>query len=284
MRFVFVADFFVNQILGGGEINNEELISILRQQGHEVKTINSHLVSLSFLQEYDSYNFIVSNFINLSEESKAALLDKKYIIYEHDHKYLRTRNPASYKDFLAPKEEIVNFKFYESAKAIFCQSDFHKGIVEKNLNLKNVISVGGNLWSLESLELMENLSRNRKDDACSILKSNIEHKNTIGALRFCQIKNLGYELIEDSNYHNFLKKLGSNEKFVFLPQTPETLSRVVVEARMMGATVITNNLVGATKEHWFALKGPELIKIIKNKRKEIPQKVIEFFSENTSNS
>ena len=46
---------------------------------------------------------------------------------------------------------------------------------------------------------------------------------------------------------------------MFFPKTPETLSRVIVESRMMGMSVITNNLVGATKEDWYALKGEELI-------------------------
>ena len=113
------------------------------------------------------------------------------------------------------------------------------------------------------------------------MKSNIGHKNTYEAIKFCQAKNLDYELIEDKNYHNFLRKLGSNEKFVFFPKTPETLSRVVVEARMMGCSTITNNLIGATKETWFESKGPELIEIIRKKREEIPQVVVEAFRENT---
>ena len=35
-----------------------------------------------------------------------------YVIYEHDHKYLDTRNPAVYKNFIAPKESIVNLSEY----------------------------------------------------------------------------------------------------------------------------------------------------------------------------
>jgi purine nucleoside phosphorylase len=74
----------------------------------------------------------------------------------------------------------------------------------------------------------------------------------------------------------FLLRLGESEKFVFLPKTPETLSRIAVEARMMGLSVITNNMVGATKEDWFSLKGEELIEVIKNKRIEIPNIVTEL--------
>ena len=63
MKFVFVADFFADQVLGGGEINNEELINILKKEGHEVDAVNSPLVTLKFLDEYRDYNFIIANFI-----------------------------------------------------------------------------------------------------------------------------------------------------------------------------------------------------------------------------
>jgi purine nucleoside phosphorylase len=81
------------------------------------------------------------------------------------------------------------------------------------------------------------------------------------------------DLIPSLAYKDFLTRLGKSKKFVFLPKTPETLSRIVVEARMMGLSVITNNLVGATKEEWFSLKGIELINIMTEKRKQIPDLV-----------
>ena len=62
---------------------------------------------------------------------------------------------------------------------------------------------------------------------------------------------------------------------IFFPKTPETLSRIVVEARMMGMSVVTNNLVGVTKEDWFSLKGAELIEVMKEKRESITSTVLE---------
>ena len=34
-KFVFIADFFADEIPGGGEMNNDELCSILASYGHE---------------------------------------------------------------------------------------------------------------------------------------------------------------------------------------------------------------------------------------------------------
>ena len=59
--------------------------------------------------------------------------------------------------------------------------------------------------------------------------------------------------------------MAKNKKFVFLPKTPETLSTVVVEARMLECKLSTNNLNGCTYEPWFTqYKGSELIDYVEN--------------------
>ena len=267
---VFIADWFVEQVAGGGEINNDEFIKILTSQGYEVHKIQSHLVNEETISQFNNSVFIVANFINLSQGAKRALQDKSYVIYEHDHKYLKTRNPAAYPDFSAPIEQIINKDFYKSANAVLCQSSFHRDIVKKNLKIDNIVSLGGNLWSTEDLALLRDLSSRKKKNSHSIMESSIPHKNTIDSIRYCKAKNLDYELIPSLPYKQFLKRLGGNKALVFFPKTPETLSRIVVEARMMDMRVITNKLVGASREDWFKLRGEELIEVMEAKRQQIP--------------
>ena len=276
-KTVFIADFFADEIPGGGELNNKEFIDIIRSSGFAVEKIKSERVTTSVIQANRDCNFIVANFIGLREDVKESLYDKKYVIYEHDHKYLRARNPALYKDFKAPADEIINYDFYKNALSVICQSSFHKGIVEKNLNLQNVCSVGGNLWSTETIDFLEELSHVHRANKCSIMNSNIPHKNTIDAIRYCKVKNLDFELIPSLPYHDFLRALTKNDTFVFFPKTPETLSRVVVEARMVGMKVITNSQVGATQEEWFQLKGEPLIRLMRAKRQQIPSLIMKKF-------
>ena len=281
MNIGFIADYFSDEVPGGGELNNEELIGILSKENNVLKIKSLDCGDEAFehfaTAEYD--HFIVSNFISLSEKSKLKLQENyKYIIYEHDHKYILNRNPGQYNDYLAPKDQIVNFDFYKNATAVVCQSTFHKEIVEKNLGLKNIVSVGGNLWSEETLELLESMSTKEKSLRFSIMHSPILHKNTTDAIRFCEVKNLSYELIPPLPYTDFLRRLGTNTGLVFFPKTPETLSRIVCEARMMGMKTITNKRLGAAQEDWFKFKGTELINIMREKRKEIPLTVMELLS------
>ena len=221
--------------------------------------------------------YVISNFINLNENVKNKLAEYKYIIYEHDHKYIKNRNPASFVDFKAPNAMLVNIDFYKNAKAVLCQSEFHLNIVHKNTRLDNLINLSGNVWSTESLEFMRNISSIEKQNRTSILKSNIGHKNTSGAINYCISKNEQYDLISDKDYYSFLSKMGKNRKFVFFPKTPETRSRICVEARMMNMSVAVNSLIRASKEKWYALKGEELINHMIQKRDNIVDTIIGLF-------
>tara|TARA_R110002020_G_scaffold240144_1_gene452806 strand:+ start:216 stop:1061 length:846 start_codon:yes stop_codon:yes gene_type:complete len=269
-KAIFIADFFAHEVAGGGELNNKILIETLNKKDYSVKTVNSHLVTKNFIQENKSSKYIIGNFINLPLDCREYLQSHcDYVIYEHDHKYLTSRNPAEYDDYLAPKEAIINFEFYEKANTVFCQSNFHSNIVRKNLQLDNIVNLGGNLWSDEALEYMRRLSFKEKKPVCSIMNSNIKHKNTVGAIKYCRAKSLEFELIEYCSPNEFLNRLSENDKLVFFPLTPETLSRIIIEARMMGMKVVTNGRVGATSEKWFKLKGEELISFMMEKREEI---------------
>jgi hypothetical protein len=282
MKFIFVADVFIEDgILGGGELNNHIFCEILHQQGHTIRRIHSHELTLEVIEENKrEYDFVIANFLNIKPDVISAIRKlTRYVIYEHDHKYLRTRNPALYEDFLAPVDQLVYHDFYSSALAVLCQSSMHKDIVEKNLKLNNIHNLSGNLWSNDILDFIEKLSKNKKSTKCSIMESTIEHKNTSGAVKYCILKEKEYDLISPSDYKKFLDKLSQNQSLVFFPKTPETLSRIIIEARMLGCKILTNDLIGAIGEEWFELKGKELIDKMRQKRNEIPDFVLSFFEE-----
>lgn len=276
MRILYISDFLPHEILGGGELNDKELCNILSKD-HDIELKRCREV---ISEDVLNRSVIVSNFITLSEKIKSLLVkERNYVIYEHDHKYLRNRNPAVYENYLAPQHDLINVDFYKNAKAIFCQSSFHKNIIDTNLKTTNVINNSGNLWSLNSLNYMLEMYNKKKDDCFSILDSNISHKNTSETIFYCKKKNLNFDLVSSSDYFDFLNKLSNNQKFIFLPKTPETLSRVVVESRMMGMKVFTNKNVGASYEPWFDMKGKDLIDFITQKRDSIPKSVIQYMSD-----
>lgn len=276
MKVIYISDFFSNEILGGCELNDAELINMLENNQINVVKKKSGEITKQFLDENNDF-YIVSNFSNIPQEYLLLFNEKRYVIYEHDHKYLKNRNPGKCKNFVCHQDQIINYNFYKNAINIFCQSKFHKNIIYDNLKLPNIESVSGNLWSIKELEVIKNNSSLNKKELCSIMLSENIYKNTEGSINFCKNNNINYELIQSTNYYEFLYKLGSNKKFCFIPKLPETLSRVAVEAKMMNVNVITNKLVGAVYEDWFEYNGEKLVNHMFHKREEIYEKIIKTF-------
>jgi hypothetical protein len=274
---IFVADWFSDEVNGGGELNNDEFISLVRESGTNIQKIKSNNLTKNIVDQTKDFHYIFGNFLNVPLDSMSKILDTniKYSIYEHDHKYLKKRDPSGYPDYVAPKDDLCNLEFYNNAVAIFCQSKLHSDTVRKNLNLNTVHNLSGNLWSTKTLDLLLAISKNKKNNKVCIWNSQNPIKNTNKAVAYCKIKNAPYELVGNLPYESFLQEMGKNETFMFFPETMETLCRVVVEARMMNMRTITNGVLGATSEEWFSLKGKELIDVMRAKRSAIPKFILE---------
>jgi hypothetical protein len=182
---------------------------------------------------------------------------------------------------LAPEDQIINRDFYSKAKVVICQSKLHMQVVEKNLKTGNVISVSGNLWSEDLLGHLEKITipQDQKEDVCSVMYSNIPNKNLEGCIMYCKVKGLKVDKIMPCEHQEFLTRLNKNKSLVFFPKTLETLSRIVVEARMLDCKVVTNSKIGATSEGWFKLKGQPLIDKMREKRIQIPAIVMKYLGE-----
>ena len=171
-----------------------------------------------------------------------------YCIMEHDHKYLKTRDPSVFKDFKAPSSEIINRVFYANAKAIFAQSKLHKEVIEKNLEISNVVNLGMNLWTDEQLAIIESNINNKKKNDFAIVNSKNPTKNTQACVSYCVEKNLDYTLIGSPTYADFIEQLSLHEKYLYFPKVLETFNRVIVEARMLNCKVSTTANNGCLSE------------------------------------
>ena len=147
MDIIFIADYFADELLGGGELNNDYLCDLLEEKGHSISKIKSREVSAEYIKQNGSKHFIVANFVELPFDSYKELQKCKYIIYEHDHKYAKNRNPGFYQNYIVPESELINVDFYRAATAVFCQSKLHSEILHKNTHLDNIKNLAGPIWS-----------------------------------------------------------------------------------------------------------------------------------------
>jgi glycosyltransferase involved in cell wall biosynthesis len=276
MNILFIADFFLRDgIKGGAELVDDELTSLLSVD-HEIAMINSHTVDADVLKTEKYDVVLISNFINLHADCIKYLIENKtYFIFEHDHKYLKSRNPATYPNFEAPPDQIANQEFYKKAKAVFCQTKLHVELLSKNLLLSNLVNLSGSLWSETEFDILERNLVTEKTHETSVVLSSNPIKNTKLAVQFCESKDIAYSLVPPSDFETFISNLASGNSLVFFPATCESCCRLLVEARMVGCSVLTNDMAGAASEEWFKLSGKELIDEMRKNKKRILQKVTE---------
>ena len=269
----FIADFYSVELPGGGESNDFNLIKALGES-HEVTCYKSNEVTTAMLE--DKETVIVSNFVLLPAEIKNYLIqNKKYIIYEHDHKYVSTRDPSRFKNFIIPQENLINKKFYENSYATVVLSEICKDVLSHNLPQVNVINIGCSLWSKETFEFLRELVEVEKTKANTcVMYSTNPTKNFHATLEFCEKKDLKVDAIKTTGHREFLASMAPYTSFLFIPAVLETFSRICAEAKMMNVAVMTNKkLIGFFSEEYSNLNGIDLI----NKLEEKNQEAIETF-------
>lgn len=263
-KVIFLADEFTNSssallqslgnnhVLGGAEQDDFAMLTYLEDKiGPITKTKCSELKTID-----PSYVYLIANFASLSEYAKSIFIQfKNYVIYEHDHKYCKTRNPGLYIDYVVPSEAQCNLEFYNSARAVFCMTKLHKEIMDLNIEC-NSVKLDGSFWTTEELNLIEKLSTNPKNNKYFIYGNESYHKGLAPSINKAQELNLDFDIIPNQNTREeFLTILSTYKGLMFQPLSPETCSRLAVEARMLGLHVITNAMTGAASEDWFMSEG-----------------------------
>ncbi len=273
---ILIADFFYKDFTGGAELNDYSLIERFKHTGIFVKEIYCKQVTIQFLEKNKKCKYIVANFVTLSEAAKEYMMENiDYVIYEHDHKYLKRRNPIFYKDFLAPKEDLSNLRFYKNAKKTICLTQLALDVFKANTGLENCVKLGASVWRKEDLQFLSNLSGVEKNDKYAIMDSDNPIKKKQRCIEYCNRNQISFDLISDKQHQRFIQKLSPYKGLVFMTGHLETCCRIVVEAKMLNCKVTTQTkLIGAASEPWFDLNGLELIEKIE----EISENSVNIFS------
>ena len=274
-KIIWIADFYIDQVYGGGELVNEFVISSLREDGWEVEKWLCHQTTVKRLSQNRNSFVFVGNFIRLPSSSMQFIVENfQYIIYEHDHKYVQSRDPSTYKDYNIPVNRLVNQEFYKESVAVICQSELHANILQKNLMISNVVAMKCSMWSEKDLQTLRKYSCTEKNGKYFVLNSSNPIKNTRLAIKYCEENNFDYDVHGPLKYEDLMEKMANYSAVVFFPRVLETFNRFIVEARALGCNLITNSKNGATHQDWFPdLKDVELIDFILENNKESTRQI-----------
>ena len=278
---IFIADFFSNQHTGGAELHDDVVIKYFNNTNRLFAKVNTSNLTEQFIEDNLNKTWFISNFVGLRNTHKAILAKKcKYLIYEHDYKFIDARNPIFFEDFKVPQKNFVNLSFYQAAKKIICLSKMHRDIFDKNLQLDNIVNINCSMWHDEDLELFESLQNQQKIKKFAVIESNNKIKKTKESVEFCKKNNLDYDLISSQNYTEFINLLSKYSGLIFMTGHPEPTPRVAIEAKMLNMKFISQkDLIGVAHEKYFSLSGQSLIDEVKNMRDEALEKIIGWIDE-----
>lgn len=267
-KVIFVADFFVEDTMGGAELHDDVVLNHFKSIGILDSKIKCQDISKEFIIENKDKVFFIGNFVTLNNYYKALLAKNcEYILYEHDYKFLKNRNPIFFKDFIAPKKLLTNFNFYNSAKKVVCLSNFHRDIFEKNMEFSNIENIHCSMWTDENLDYFSKINKQPKNGKYAIINSPNPIKKTRETVAFCEKAGLNYDLIKGNDYKEFMKTLANYDALVFYTGHPEPTPRVAIEAKMLNCKFISDkNFIGVAHEDYFNLKGDEMIEEVRSLR------------------
>jgi hypothetical protein len=264
-KYCLIADFFYRDFTGGAELNDFSVIERFKEQGIRVEEKYCRDLTIEYLKNNKDINFIVANFVTMPEKIKEFITHNcKYIIYEHDHKYLKKRNPIFYKDFVAPATDLANIEFYRNANRVVCLTQLAVDIIKKNTGLENISKIGASVWTDADLDFILSLSSKIKNNKFAIMDSKNPIKKRQQCIDYCVANKFEFDLISDKDNHRFLEKLSNYKGLIFMTGHLETCCRLVVEAKMLNCKIIMQKkLIGAASEDWFEKENSTLIESIR---------------------
>ena len=284
-KIFFVSDFFFHENprhSGGAEKYNHALIfELFNEKYNDFKnymfiTMTCPKLTPEMVDKNRSYTFFISNFMTLSDETKNTLMNKKvdYIIIEHDHKYLKSNNPALYNKYVSNEEGIQNVDFYKKARAVLCQTDFAANILYKNIELKNLISLSGNVWSEKEINflhetLLASKPPEERDCKWGVLRSTNLNKGVPETINYCNSENIPYSFISHPTFEGFVQKISNCQGVILFPRWIETFNRFLIEARALNCKIMTNKRSGCVQDGWMEYKGESMIEKMRSSKKEI---------------
>ena len=256
--------------LGGAELALEALIELIRD-GNKLRVRRCRDATPEFIRDFQG-QIIVSNRQFLADGCKAELYKKKYLLWEHDASYLKSRDFGLYEDLKAPEDQIINREIYEKAEKVVCQSFCQSFALKQNLGIK-AVNTKGNPWSQKHLDFCKTLQDIKKEYPYSVMLHPYPTKGTDAAVKLCKDNDWPYTLIPPMDNQSFLVELAKSQIFVFTPKIFETFSRVCQEARFVNTDLLVNQRVAFSEESYSRLSG--LAAIERAERNN--QKIKEFF-------
>jgi glycosyltransferase involved in cell wall biosynthesis len=260
-QVIFVADLFDDDYVGGAELTTKALIE---SSPYEVFKLHSKDVNLGTLKQGHDKFWIFGNFAQLNPQLIPSIIANiKYSIVEYDYKYCKFRSPEKHHNITklpCDCHNQINGKlisaFFYGAKHLWWMSEKQKEkyhtlfpfLSEKDNTVLSSVFDDRTLSYIKTLQSMEKEERTK----WIVLGSSSWIKGFEAAKNWCVDNNKEYKVVWNMSYDELLAELAVSKGFVYLPEGCDTCPRMVIEAKLLGCELHTNEYVQHRDESWFA--------------------------------
>ena len=273
-QIIFVADMFAEQYAGGAELTSEALIDASPEL---VKKVHARNLTVEFLQENADAFWIFGNFASINWSLVPVIAaNLRYAVLEYDYKFCLHRSIEKHlhetgQECDCHKKQLGQLvaAFYQAADVVFWMSDAQRlRYIERFpalLNHRNsiVLSSVFDQQFFDKIEAIKNSSSERS--GWVVLGSQSWIKGFDDAVKWCEDNGKRFQSYWDVPYDQMLNTLASAEGFVYLPKGGDTCPRMVIEAKLLGCEVVTNDNVQHASEIWWQGSPDEICAYLKGR-------------------
>jgi glycosyltransferase involved in cell wall biosynthesis len=273
-QIIFVADLFAEQYAGGAELTSDALIEASPTL---VKKVHSKNLTVEFLQQNVDAFWIFGNFSSINWSLIPVIAaNLRYAVLEYDYKFCLHRSIEKHKHETGQecdchKRQLGQMVagFYQAADAIFWMSEQQRArYTERFPNLlghrnSHVLSSVFDSRFFEKIEQLKSKTSDRS--GWIVLGSQSWIKGYEDAVKWCEDNGKKFQSYWDVPYEELLDVMSRSEGFVYLPRGGDTCPRMVIEAKLLGCEVVTNDNVQHAAEKWWNANPDDVCDYLKGR-------------------
>jgi len=259
-QIIFVADLFAEQYAGGAELTSDALIEASPTL---VKKVHAKNLTVEFLQQNVDAFWIFGNFSSINWSLIPVIASNlRYAVLEYDYKFCLHRSIEKHlhetgQECDCHKRQLGQLVagFYQAADAIFWMSEQQRARYTDrfpNLLFHRNSHVLSSVFDARFFEKINQLKSKTTDrSGWMVLGSKSWIKGYEDAVKWCEENGKKYQSYWDVPYEELLDTMSISEGFVYLPRGGDTCPRMVIEAKLLGCEVVTNDNVQHAAEKWW---------------------------------
>tara|TARA_R110002074_G_scaffold109403_2_gene235940 strand:- start:1601 stop:3703 length:2103 start_codon:yes stop_codon:yes gene_type:complete len=277
-EYVFVSDVFHQQYVGGAELS---LKTLIEASPGSATLVNSSVIDQEFVDFYKDSKWIFGNIASLDTEMIRYIIENKieYSFIEFDYKFCKHRNPVLYNflegtdcEYSTTDRGSVIQDFISNSKSTFFMSTkqrdiYNDALPETSKANTHILSSLFDEQFFNRIQLLNDKYTNQpRDNKWIVLGSNSWVKGAVQSEDWCKENDVEHEVIFGMEYDQFLKRLSQAKGLCAMPAGYDTCPRLVIEAKLLGCALQTNEYVQHSDEEWFNRPNEEIIKYLKTRK------------------